>query len=126
MDLLHIPCTVYGQDGSTLLETCEAVDLSPWGVPTTIPARFVSDGMSVPRFFWRFIGPPVDGRTMSASIAHDWLYSCQVIPRAAADKWYRRMLVAAGYPRRKAWIAWAAIRLFGGSHWTQIPEEVVE
>lgn len=123
MDIFSIPCIVYEQDGSTLLETTEAVDLSPWGVSTTIPARFVSDGMSVPRFFWRFIGPPVDGRTMSPSIAHDWLYACQVLPRAQADKWYRLMLIAGGYPKRKAWLAWAAIRLFGGSHWAELPEE---
>lgn len=123
MEPLHIPCTVFDDNGCTILETMDAVDLSPWGVPTTIPARFRSDGMSVPRFFWRFIGPPVDGRTMSASIAHDWLYTCQCLPRADADKWYRLMLIGAGYPARKAWIAWAAIRLFGGSHWTELPEE---
>lgn len=121
MAALTIPCIIYEEDGSAMLETTEAVDLSPFGVSTTIPAHFVSDGMSVPRFFWRFIGPPVDGRTMSASIAHDWLYTSRIVSRAQADSWYRKMLVAAGYPRRKAWLAYAAIRLFGGSHWTEIP-----
>ncbi len=123
MDPLTIPCIVYEQDGSTLLETTDAVDLTPYGVDTTIPARFVSDGMSVPRFFWRFIGPPVNGETMAPSIAHDWLYSCQAIPRADADRWYRLMLIAGGYPKRKAWLAWIAIRIFGGAHWTELPQE---
>ncbi|MGN0866197.1 MAG: DUF1353 domain-containing protein [Oligosphaeraceae bacterium] len=114
---LSIKCNVLNEKGNLILETARATDLSPYGVHTTIPAGFRSDGMSVPRIFWRWIGPPVDGRTLAASVAHDWLYTAKVVSRAEADAWYRRQLIAAGYPATKAWAAWAGIRLFGGGHW---------
>ena len=114
---LVIPCRTYPRDGLLILMTTKAVSLGPFGIATTIPRGFQSDGMSVPRFFWRWIGPPVDGRTLAASVAHDWLYTSKVVSRAEADAWYRRQLIAAGYPATKAWAAWAGIRLFGGWHW---------
>lgn len=117
MDPLRFSCVVYEKDGTTILETVEEVDLSPWGISTTIPRGFQSDGMSVPRFFWRFIGPPVNGATMAPSVAHDWLYTCQCVPRKAADDWYRKMLLLSGYPSWKARLAWIGIRAFGGLHW---------
>lgn len=118
MTQFHIKCTAYELNGLIVLQTQEEVSLTPYGIATTIPQGFISDGMSVPRFFWRWISPPVDGRTMSPSVAHDWLYVCKVVTRAQADSWYRRQLVANGYPAVKSWAIWTALRLFGGSHWT--------
>ncbi len=114
---LSIKCNVLNEKGNLILETARETDLSPYGINTVIPAGFRSDGMSVPRFFWRWIGPPVDGRTLAASVAHDWLYKSKVVSRAKADAWYRRRLIADGYPAPKAWAVWAGIRLFGGGHW---------
>ena len=114
---LSITCNALDYKGNIVLVTTRETDLSPYGIDTTIPEGFRSDGMSVPRFFWRWIGPPVDGRTMAASVAHDWLYTSKPVSRAEADAWYRRQLVDNGYPAIKAWAAWAGIRLFGGAHW---------
>lgn len=122
MEPLKMQCVVYEKDGTTILETMEEVDLTPWGICTTIPQGFVSDGMSVPRFFWRFIGPPVSGITMAPSVAHDWLYSCQCVTRKEADDWYKKMLLLAGYPAWKARLAWLGIRTFGGLHWGKTDE----
>ncbi len=39
-----------------------------------VPKGFVYDGASIPRVFWRFIGPPQAGKYAHASLLHDWLY----------------------------------------------------
>lgn len=114
---LAIPCAVKDEGGVLTLHVLRDFALRPFGINATIPEGFTSDGMSVPRFFWRWIGPPVDGRTLAASVAHDWLYTAKPVSRAEADAWYRRQLIAAGYPAHKAWAAWAGIRLFGWAHW---------
>ena len=38
----------------------------------TVPADFVYDGASVPRAAWNIVRP--FGRTLRASVIHDWLY----------------------------------------------------
>ena len=103
--------------GSLYCVTAERIDLAPWGIDAVIPAGFMSDGMSVPRFFWRWLGPQIAPVTVSPSIVHDWLYQYKLLTRRGADIWYRRALIAAGYSRVKAWAVYAGLRLFGGSHW---------
>lgn len=44
--------------------------------------------------------------------------------RAWADRLLRRCMIRRGYPVR-AWLYWAAVRLFGGRHWRDDPEPVV-
>ena len=40
----------------------------------TVEQGFVFDGASIPRAFWRVIGPPMAGKYAHASLIHDWLY----------------------------------------------------
>lgn len=82
-----------------------------------IPAGYRSDGCSIPRFFWRWLTPQIDPVTLEPSVEHDWLYGAMVCTRAEADAHYRRSLIAKGYPKRKAWLIWAALRAFGWTHW---------
>lgn len=85
-----------------------------------LPAGFGTDGASVPRALWRVCGTPLDVPRLYAALVHDWLYSGGVpgTTRAEADAAYRDMQVALGVSRLAAWTEWAALRLFGASHWT--------
>ena len=86
----------------------------------TIPAGYVSDGASVPRFFWRLLSPPVDPVTLAPSIAHDWLYDNSRrynLGRLECDIWYYYALMENGYPLWKCELTYWAIRLFGWMHW---------
>ena len=47
----------------------------------TVREGFVYDGASIPRVFWRFIGPPAAGKYAHASLLHDWLYVHKYIIR---------------------------------------------
>ncbi len=40
----------------------------------TVEASFVYNGASIPRMFWRVIGPPMAGKYAHATLLHDWLY----------------------------------------------------
>lgn len=93
------------------------VSLRKWGMNGFIPRGFRSDGMSIPRFFWRWISPKIDARTVAPSIIHDWLYTSHLVTRAEADAWFREALWANGMSRMKANVVWLGVRLFGSSHW---------
>lgn len=85
----------------------------------TIPAGYVSDGASVPRFFWRLLSPPIDPITIAPSIAHDWLYDNATrlgLDRADCDSWYCDALRRNGYPLWKCLLTYIGIRLFGRLH----------
>ena len=57
-----------------------------------------------------------DGRL---ELVHDYLYSGGDFEatRADADDLFRDLQISLGVPRWKAYVEWAALRLFGGSHW---------
>lgn len=114
---LSIPCEIMDEDGNLVLRVLHDFDLLPYGIDAVIPGGYESDGMSVPRFFWRWVGARVGGRTLAPSIVHDYLYETKIMARSEADEWYRRALVANGYPREKARAVWLGLRAFGWSHW---------
>lgn len=76
------------------------------------PVGFVTDLASVPRLpfvFWLFGGDADEPATI-----HDYLYT-GVVDRADADAVFAEACEVAGVA---AWPRWAAVRLFGGSHYT--------
>lgn len=93
------------------------VDLKQWGIDSVIPTGFMSDGMSIPRFFWRWLSPKIAPLTISPSIVHDWLYYSHVVSREDADLWYYRALIRNGFSKAKASVIYVAIRLCGWTHW---------
>lgn len=104
-------------DGELYCVVAKDVDLKQWGIDSVMPAGFMSDGMSIPKFFWRWLSPKIAPVTLSPSIVHDWLYQSHVMTRKDADAWYRDALIANGYPKLKAYLCYAGLRLFGESHW---------
>lgn len=117
MSYLAIPCAVKDEGGVLTLHVLRDFDLRPFGIDATIPEGFISDGMSVPRALWRWIGPKVNAKTIGPSLVHDWLYATHYLSRADADEWFRHALIANGYPRLRARCVWMGLRVFGGSHW---------
>ena len=93
------------------------MDFRMYGVKFTVPAGYRSDGMSVPRFFWRSLSPQYDPVTLIPSLAHDWLYDSHVCERQEADEWYREELMKNGFGAVKSYIVYWGVQWFGGSHW---------
>lgn len=81
-----------------------------------VPAGFVSDFASTPRFFWRFCPPT--GEWSKPAILHDFLYvhpnGCS---RFMADALFREAMLEEGVPFWRAWLMWLAVRCFGRGGW---------
>jgi hypothetical protein len=81
-----------------------------------VPAGFVTDFASVPRLPFVFLAE--GGKGDQAAVAHDWAYSTRFVDRATADALLREALLATGYGQITAGAFYAAVRMFGQSHWT--------
>lgn len=85
----------------------------------TVPQGFRSDGISVPRFLWRFLSPCITSESVTAGVIHDYIYRelRDKISRATADKIFYRILVGNGFGKFRAFVAWLGVRLFGWIAW---------
>jgi hypothetical protein len=92
------------------VQTVAAVDLYTDGI-VKIPAGFICDLNSMPRFLW-WASTPTD--YPEAGAVHDFLYDQQV-PRDVADQVYREVLVASGMGAFRASARYRALRIFGGA-----------
>lgn len=85
----------------------------------TLPAGFMSDGASVPRFLWWFL-PPWGDRSTVAALFHDYLTENHkkgfpltgARTRAACDRLFRECLIELGVSPLRAWLAWLGVRAY--------------
>ncbi|MEM7192534.1 MAG: DUF1353 domain-containing protein, partial [Pseudomonadota bacterium] len=77
------------------------------------PKGTISDGASIPRVFWTYIGGPLSGLYRKASIIHD--YYCDTRSRPAGDvhRVFYEGLLQSGVRSSKAWVMYQAVALFG-------------
>lgn len=82
-----------------------------------VPAGFITDGASIPRFLWRLLGHPFQSDYIDVFIRHDYRYQTGEIPRADADQEMLDGLKAAGMGYFKRYTIYWGVRLFGSSHY---------
>lgn len=82
-----------------------------------VPMAYEFDGASVPRCLWGFFEPM--GRHAKPAAVHDFLYAGGT-SRWMADSIFREALGALKEPSWKIWLAWLAVRLFGGGHYRSV------
>lgn len=82
-----------------------------------VPRGFICDGASVPRFFWRFLGHPLDNHHLKPGIRHDYGYAVGKVPRKVLDKRYRDDLKDEGLGFIKRNLEYFGVRAFGRSHY---------
>ena len=89
------------------------------GVEATLPKGFLTDGASIPRILWRVCGHPMTTKRIIPAIVHDAIYAGTILgfTRQEADEIFRDGIIEAGWPKWKANIEYAALRLFGSTHW---------
>lgn len=75
----------------------------------TVPAEFVCDLNSIPRFLW-WASTPTD--FPEAGVLHDWSYRGN-LPRDVADKVYQEALRALGMSSFRAQLRYRSLRVFG-------------
>lgn len=86
-----------------------------------IPKGFITDGASIPRFFWRVLGSSMDTDRLWQAIRHDFRYQTQRITRKEADIELRDSL--SGYSRHA--IYWG-VRAGGSFVWKRHTKTITE
>ena len=88
-----------------------------------IPTGFITDGGSIPRFFWLFIGHPLEGEYIDRYAEHDHDYQTGRIPRKEADIKLRDGLKADGMGYFKRYTIYYAVRWFGSKYYNKKGKE---
>lgn len=71
------------------------------------------DGASIPRFFWRIIGPPLRGKYRKASVFHDVACSKKLHNTKMASDMFYDAMIESGVGRVKAGFMYLAVYYFG-------------
>ncbi|MEE8251015.1 MAG: DUF1353 domain-containing protein [Gemmatimonadales bacterium] len=104
-----------------------------------IPAGFIYDGASIPRFVWTLTGLRPDGLHRAGALVHDWIYrhkgklpasSHQYLDkngqwrnvigqwsRKDADRMFARLMREFGVSKFRRRMAYRGVRLFGWMSW---------
>lgn len=85
--------------------------IDPKGRPHRVPVDFRTNGLSVPRIFWRLVSP-FEPLAREASVVHDWLCDIGWDWKDAAWVFYHAMR-ANRVGLFRAFIRWAAVRYVG-------------
>jgi hypothetical protein len=106
------------------LEACPVYDMRRWET-FVVPKGFRCDLASVPRWLWPIIS--LVDLSLIAPVAHDWIYKrggvvesdgrTIIYTRFEADNLFLGLMWAAGVPEWRRWLAYLAVRLFGGRSW---------
>ncbi len=97
------------------------------------PSLMETDGASIPRFFWRLMGPPMDSKYVMAAVIHDagymdeleWAYKedgewvIEDHTRKEVDQLFLALMKDLRVPWWRRRLMYLAVRWFGGSHWTE-------
>ena len=121
-----VPTDEKNADGETIYVNRVRYIYRPEFPEIEIPVGRKTDLLSSPR--WLKIVFPSDDLYRPAAFVHDELYRGEgqlrdaagrvwVYTRADADDILLEIMTRQGIPQWKRFLAWAAVRLFGGSHW---------
>jgi hypothetical protein len=91
------------------------------GLEWTVPADYVSDGASIPRQFWPFIGAPLSGSYTRAAIIHDYFTEQRTRPSADVHRMFYEAMIADGVSATTAQLLYTATRNFG-PQWTVLQQ----
>jgi hypothetical protein len=89
------------------------------GCTFRVPARFPTDGASIPRIFWLTTGQPFSPRFITAAIVHDYLYQYGHVERLIADTVFKQILLKHGVGEYQATKMFLALRLGGWIVWNR-------
>lgn len=92
-------------------------------ITVVVPKGMRTDLASIPRPLWNLIAP--FGRYEEAAVLHDFLYQHggllfglpKKLNRKEADALFKQVMLADDVNKRKAWLMWASVRIFGRKFW---------
>lgn len=97
-----------------LLEDFSYVD--PKGKRWIAKKGYITDGASIPKVFWSFVGGPFDGQYRNAAVIHDQYCDFKTEPSTDVHRIFYYANRASGVSELKSKILYAAVRI-GGPKW---------
>ena len=94
-----------------LLEDIHFIDKG--GIKWTCRKGDWVDGASVPRFFWRFIGPPLRGKYRAASVFHDVACTRKTGNTESASLMFYDAMIESGTHHWRAKLMYWSVYYFG-------------
>lgn len=94
-----------------LLEELRFRDSS--GTIWTVPANYISDGASIPRSLWSFMGSPFQGNLVNASVLHDYHTALKQRTPEQVNAMFYDALRASGVDETRSKLLFAAVTRFG-------------
>ena len=99
-------------------QTCRPMRVLIDDATYIVPQNFETDLASIPRILWPILAPQYTD-FVAPAILHDYLYRCNNhISRKLADEILYSALIAENVTSYTAYKFYLAVRLFGGSHFT--------
>lgn len=80
-----------------------------------VPAGFIFDYASIPRFFWR-IFPPATGKHRVGALVHDWLCATERLTWVDSANIFLEVMKNSGVSAIKRYLIYCAVRCFGSFH----------
>lgn len=107
--------------GSYVLTAPFSADIDGLGIAVHLPAGYVTDLASIPRWAWALVGHPATGEFQDAAIIHDWICDLAVDRqdysiRLIGDAIFFHLLQVAGVSYWKRALMYLAVRTHG--YWT--------
>ncbi len=81
------------------------------GTHYTAPKGDVTDGGSIPRWAWSFVGGPFSGLYLKPAVIHDNLCRTKIVSRKLADKIFLRAMKDNKVNWFKRWYMYKAVKL---------------
>ena len=91
-----------------------------------VPAGFIFDGASIPRFAWSLLGvTPYDPKIICAAVVHDWLYNSKTKSKREADNIFYYIMYYQGFiSKAKIKIMYSAVKAFGDKAYNKKHKDV--
>ena len=90
-----------------------------------VPGFFISDGASIPKFAFSFIGGRWTGKYVEAAIIHDYLYFTQTTKRNYADRIFLEAMKDLKVSWWKRRMMWTAVRVGGWRPWNRHKKNII-
>jgi hypothetical protein len=99
-------------------ETGEYELLAPFDCgEVVVPAGFRTNGASIPRVLWPFLGSPFGPDVIGAAFEHDYAYRFGVPSQREADRRFLATLRRDGIGQARSRLMWLGVRAFGWLYW---------
>ena len=105
------------RDGKTWVVLKDLMFYTKYTDWVKVVSPFETDMASIPKFLYSIIGGSASGKYRQAAICHDYLYSIKIVSRYKADLAFLELMLNDEVPRWKAYLMFAAVRMFGSKHY---------